>query len=575
MLLHKYLFFLAIGAGKSFCRPASSSSESSLGSPEVSIKNGTVAGVYNEKHHQDFFLGIPYAQPPTGNLRFRKPVPLDTRWDGVRDAAEYGPFCHGHTLNMQSFDQPLVTYPMSEDCLTINVVRPAGITPNASLPVLVWIYGGGFGEGGSGDQRYNMSFLVDTSVENHSPMIMVSFNYRLSGWGFLAGSEIEESGNANAGLHDQRLALAWIQENIGNFGGDPTRVTIQGESAGAASVGFHLIAYGGRDGGLFSAAIAESGGPFGYQSYESSTSREEYYNSVLNVTGCSTANNTLACLRAAPNEALDEIFGHRLWYPTLDGTLIPDLNSKLLRDGHFVKVPLLIGANTNDGSVMVALLSSIGVNSTEGFYAAVEALNNGNPLSNATLQRFDKLYQDIVDQEEESLGPVLPNPGFPYGSLYGKTSLVLGDGLFVAGRRFAAQMWAKFGVHAYSFRFDTVPSGIDPSTLGAAHIQEIAFVFRNTEGVGYQYKPFAAQDAKIRQQLLDLAETMSSAWVSFVTTHSPNNGKGMFGQFTFLSLLGALLTVCRSWIRRTLACILFAGTYQHGFQCNFWQLRGT
>jgi carboxylesterase type B len=150
-------------------------------------------------------------------------------------------------------------YAVSEDCLYINVVRPSGYE-HEKLPVAFWIHGGGFNQGGGVDQRYNASFMVKNSVDIGKPIIQVSINYRLSVWGFLSGSqELVDAGGLNLGLRDQRLALQWVQENIKSFGGDSSQVTIYGESAGGASVGFHLTAYSGRDDKLFRGAIMQSG----------------------------------------------------------------------------------------------------------------------------------------------------------------------------------------------------------------------------------------------------------------------------------------------------------------------------
>ncbi|OJD32085.1 carboxylesterase family protein [Diplodia corticola] len=522
MYFFKCLLAVALWAGFS-----SSLSTSTFNPPDaeptVTVRNGTIEGTYSEAYHQDFFLGIPYALPPTGDRRFRRAAPLTRKWDGIRATQDYGPFCKGYSVGLPAYDQPNITYPMDEDCLTINVVRPAGTGPNDSLPVLVWIYGGGFSEGGSGDQRYNMSFLVNTSVEKNTPILMVSFNYRVSGFGFLAGHAIEAEGNENLGLHDQRMVLAWIQENIHAFGGDPARVTISGESAGAASVGFHLLAYEGRNDSLFSAAISESGGPLFYKAFPSLEIREQQYGATLNATGCAGTNNTLACLRAAPADSFDSVFKQYLWSPMVDGGLIPDFTSKLLHQGKFVKAPLLIGANTNEGTIMVPLFSTIGVNSTAEFHQVIEGINDGRPLPGDTLRRFDELYQEVVSHPKENLGTVSPEPGPPYGSLYGQTSLMIGDVMLAAGRRLAARTWADAGLPAYSYHFDTVPAGINPITLGAAHFQEVAFVFRNTRGTGYESDPFAVQDPELRQKFDGLAELMSSMWVSFVDSHSPNN----------------------------------------------------
>ncbi len=127
----------------------------------------------------------------------------------------------------------------------------------------VWIYGGGFTAGGSADSRYNTSYLVKNSVEMGSPIIAVSINYRLGGWGFLASSEVQDGGASNIGLFDQRLALRWISENINAFGGDPDKITISGESAGGFSVGYHLVGFDGKHDRLFRGAIMQSGTALG------------------------------------------------------------------------------------------------------------------------------------------------------------------------------------------------------------------------------------------------------------------------------------------------------------------------
>ena len=138
-----------------------------------------------------------------------------------------------------------IGYPSSEDCLTLNVIRPSSHSYSSfPLPVAVWFHGGGNFMGGSADKRYNLSFIVQNSVSIGKPMIAVSVNYRLSAWGFLYSDEVAGTGNTNLGLRDQRLSLHWLQENIAAFGGDPKKVTIWGESVGANDVGMHLLAYG-------------------------------------------------------------------------------------------------------------------------------------------------------------------------------------------------------------------------------------------------------------------------------------------------------------------------------------------
>lgn len=243
--------FLCLSAAVSGSTARLSSRQTTNGSsPTVELQNGTYYGQLNTKYEQDIFLGIPYAQPPVGNLRFQSPRPLNTSWDDERNATEYSPQCFGY-----GSDTWVLGNYVSEDCLTINVVRPHGVPEDAKLPVAVWIHGGGLTTGGSSDPRYNLSFIVEQSVKMRTPIIATSINYRLHAWGFLFSSEVEEAGAANLGFRDQRLGLHWVQENIAAFGGDPETVTIWGESAGARSVATQLLAYGGRDDGLFKAAI--------------------------------------------------------------------------------------------------------------------------------------------------------------------------------------------------------------------------------------------------------------------------------------------------------------------------------
>lgn len=184
--------------------------------PQVSVKNGTVEGFHVAAYSQDLFLGIPYAQPPTGPLRYTVPQSLNQSYSSPLEAKAYYPECVGYGGDD-------IGYEVSEDCLALNVIRPAGYE-GQELPVAVWIHGGGLQMGGTADRRYNLSFIVQNSVEIGKPIIGVSIGYRLASWGFLYSQEVQGSGNTNLGLRDQRLALHWIQENIAAFGGDPAKV---------------------------------------------------------------------------------------------------------------------------------------------------------------------------------------------------------------------------------------------------------------------------------------------------------------------------------------------------------------
>ncbi|KAM5347642.1 hypothetical protein ACJ41O_007466 [Fusarium nematophilum] len=408
----------------------------------------------------------------------------------------------------------------------MNIVRPSGRYPSP-LPVLVWIHGGGFQEGGSGDYRYNMSYLVHKSSAMGTPIIGVSFNYRLGAFGFISGQPFRDQKRTNLGVHDQRLALRWVRENIRRFGGDPGRVTIHGESAGALSVGIHLLAHGGRDDGLFQGAIAQSGGPFFHMPFAPEMVQDSQLEALQNATGCS-GGDVVSCLQGVPAMTLRDASRLINWNPIIDQDLLVQLNSAALRDGAFVRVPLLIGANTNEGTPFAPLLSRIGADSAEDAAAALLAFTGPGRLPNETVRRFGELYWDLEPSNVQAeLGTVLSDPGEPYGPFYGVISLLAGDLSMAGGRRIAAEWWARHGVNAYSYRFDTVPAGISPEILGAAHFQEVAFVFGNTKGKGYELDPFNTSTVGERDRLLRLSDLMSRMWISFVNTGSPNHHGGL------------------------------------------------
>ncbi|XPS81050.1 hypothetical protein M3J07_013018 [Ascochyta lentis] len=336
--------------------------------PIARVKNGTIEGLHSTSYNQDFFLGVPFAQPPLGNLRFRQAQSLNTTWEGTRDAKEYATHCVGYGLD-QTF------YQASEDCLYLNVVRPSGYD-NKKLPVAFWIHGGTFTNGGGADQRYNLSFIVEQSVKIGKPIVGVSINYRLSFWGFTSSNELANEGLLNIGLRDQRLALHWVQENIKSFGGDPKKVTVFGESAGAASIGFHLTAYRGRDDHLFRAAILQSGNPIFYSAQRGANASQSAFNTVVSQVGCASSSNKIQCIRETPFAALNATMNGTLsstggFAPVTDGDLIQDYGSSQLSRGEFVKVPIITGTNSDEG----ASFAPYGINTTAQFQAALAASN--------------------------------------------------------------------------------------------------------------------------------------------------------------------------------------------------------
>lgn len=278
---------------------------------------------------------------------------------------------------------------VSEDCLTLNVVRPSG--DHKDLPVAVWIHGGGLFNGGSSDPRYNLSFIVQESTYSRAPIVAVSINYRLQAWGALFSQEVLDAGAANLAYRDQRLALRWVQDNIAAFGGDPTKVTIWGESAGASSVAVQLLAYGGRDDGLFRAAIMQSGGPSGR--YQTAAQAQSSYNNITAAANCTNATDTLDCLRQVPVDVLSSIFNSTAIKSTfrsgagIDGDFLRGQGYDEMRKGNFRQVPLLHGTNRDEGTDFAPK----GINTTAQFQAAVS--------SNATTAAIlSALYPDIPSE---------------------------------------------------------------------------------------------------------------------------------------------------------------------------------
>ncbi|EWC48090.1 hypothetical protein DRE_02669 [Drechslerella stenobrocha 248] len=477
-----------------------------VSSPVVQISNGTVHGKYLRGWNQDAFLKIPYAQPPVGDLRFRPPQYINRNLGAIQ-ATNYGPHCVGYGPDQVGFDT-------SEDCLTINVVRPAGIRPGEKLPVAVWIHGGGFFMGGAASPRYNLTWMVDQSVKLNKRIIGVSMNYRLAGWGFLASREVAGSLNLNNGLKDQRLALHWIQENIAKFGGDPRKVTIFGESAGGASVGFQHIAFNGRDDKLFRGAIMQSGGSVQYQSSQFPTDKavQDNYNRVV------AAADTLQCLRGADRAVLDAVFPTAQFGVVIDGSFVPGFGSEAIKRGRYVRVPTIIGCTSDEG----ASFGQIGANNAQDIANFLGAISTLTPPS---IQRILELYP-----ESASIPPAENFTGQDDGTAqnglqYHRAAAIIGDWFFIANQRLVAQELARQGVPVWSYRFRTRTNGA-PVWRRAGHFQEVAFVFNNVNGEGYDGvfddgNPMGGPHAADYKKLADF---MSRNWVGFVHGLDPRVG---------------------------------------------------
>ncbi|KAM0473866.1 hypothetical protein ACHAPX_007914 [Trichoderma viride] len=202
-------------------------------SPVAHTVNGTYSGLKISSFNQEAFYGIPYAQAPVGDLRLRRSLPYNQSWSGVRNATVRSDSCPGYNgFPLALVGGSLVDgLTLGEDCLTIDIVRPANTNPSDKLPVFTWFYGGGFIAGGSADPKYNLSYIVRNSMDMNKPIIGTIINYRTMCFGFLASKEVLNANVSNLGLFDQRKGLKWIQENIESFGGDPDKVnTFYGRS---------------------------------------------------------------------------------------------------------------------------------------------------------------------------------------------------------------------------------------------------------------------------------------------------------------------------------------------------------
>jgi len=307
----------------------------------VQTANGTVDGRGTQPSGVRIFRGIPFAHPPTGDLRWREPQPVKN-WKGVRQATDFGPRC----MQARIFDDMIFrSNGVSEDCLYLNVWTPAK-SARERLPVLVYFYGGGFVSGDGSEPRYDGESMATKGI------VVVTVNYRLGVFGFMSHPELtkESAHNAsgNYGLLDQNAALQWVQRNIANFGGDPKRVTIAGESAGSISVSAHMVSPLSKN--LIAGAIGESGAITGTLSAVPRAKAEEQGSKFAAGLGA----QSLAALRAIPSQEMLDAASKGGWasvgrFPlTIDGYFLTDEPAAIYVTGKQARVPLLAGWNSEE-----------------------------------------------------------------------------------------------------------------------------------------------------------------------------------------------------------------------------------
>ncbi|KAH9475726.1 Lipase 1 [Psilocybe cubensis] len=401
------------------------------------------------------FLGMPFAAPPVGNLRFAPPHP-PVAFRGVHQATTFGAACFQQAANASVFPGSLVPTiaglistgapnpsVISEDCLFINVVRPVGTQPGKKLPVVFWIYGGGFQNGDT--SLYPGSNIVSRSIALNEPVVYVSANYRLSALGWLASKEVQAAGLGNIGLRDQRFALKWVQKYITAFGGDPRRVTIWGESAGALSVGTHLIINDGNPEGLFHAAVMQSGSPYLMLDI---ADKQPIFDQLVANSGCTGSPDPIACMRAVPFDQFStamnlspNLFSFSslslAWQPTIDGDLIKRDPQISLQKGLYAKVPILSGDCDDEGTFFSFANANITTN--EDFLSYMQSNYFRGILSDEQLAAVGEAYPDDVTQGS----PFDTGTANALTPQYKRLAAIQGDWSFQAPRRFLLETTSK------------------------------------------------------------------------------------------------------------------------------------
>lgn len=479
-------------------------------STTAKVTGGTVQG--SESGKIIAFKGIPYAAPPVGDYRWRSPQPVP-KWQGIKQVDHYAPDC----MQKPFVDDaaPLATLP-AEDCLYLNVIRPAKQS-EAGYPVVVWFYGGGFVNGGASAEVYSGDSFAKQGV------VFVSFNYRLGRFGFFAHpalSTFENDALGNYAIMDQIAALKWVKNNIAEFGGDPNQVTIMGESAGGKSVHAMLQAPGSQ--GLFNKAIVMSGGgrelfnllPLHSDDQQVLSAEQVGINFAAQHQITGSDQSSLKALRELPAQAivgnlnlstLKQENDSLVTYsggPILDGTLITSTNSENLHNGQFSKVPLMVGTTSHD-------------------------------IGNANFASKQALFDSFADNAKQAQVAYDPENNKPLAQLNYQVGQ---DKLMQEPARFTAQRFSKSGQNAYLYRFAYVAQTLN--VKGAAHASEIPYFF-NTVATKYGHVT--------TEQDKQAGKTMHRYVTNFIKTGNPN-GPGLINWQPFQQAPKAILELNNSGI---------------------------
>jgi len=444
-------------------------------SPVVQTETGVVVGKIETLPHGKSvheYLGIPYAEPPIGQLRFAAPKPVKP-WLGTKDATEFGASCPQPFFPISKGTEDIVKAAeviMSEDCLFLNIFVPSTIKADEKMDVMVWIHGGGFAYGTS-------TWYPGGVLAAFNDVIVVSVNYRLGILGFfnIPGTDVK----GNYGILDQALALKWVQANIASFGGDPNRVTIFGESAGGMSVSLHLISPLSK--GLFHRAIMQSGASSSpiYSGKVANTKHLELFAKLVN---CSMDSTLVECVRG---KAVKDILRVQRTFtldnhetrstqdftaPIVDGELVPDLPENLFKTGKFhADVDVIAGLTSNEGALFALIRPPV-------------QLKDGlEPNDFETIVKSQMLYaREKSEIIEDLIVFEYTNHADPGNKIALRQSMMeaFGDSVFDAPIMREAKALAKGGRPPYVYVFDhhTVYSVL-PSWIGVVHAMDVPFVF--------------------------------------------------------------------------------------------------
>ncbi|MDR3754265.1 MAG: carboxylesterase family protein [Terracidiphilus sp.] len=427
------------------------------------------------------FLGIPYAAPPLGDLRWRAPEPA-ARWKGERDATKYGAHCVQTPFEDMSFQDAGA----SEDCLYLNVFTPADAKGSSKLPVMFWIHGGGYFSGSASEPRHNGDFLPGKGV------VLVTINYRLGVFGFLATKELMQEGGGSAGnygLMDMIAALQWVKTNIAKFGGDAQNVTIFGESAGSFAVSTLMASPMAQ--GLFQKAIGESGaaqgeGLGGRAAAQEAPAGDEWAQSL--------GAKSLAALRSIPAETLLQAShksGAPRFSPVVDGKVLTEPVAATYAAGKQAHVPLLAGWNRDEGNMQAAKAMTVAQ------WQSQAAANFGDRAA-----EFLELYPGTDDAQAA-------RSSIDYS---GDTFIAFGTWKWIE----AQVKTGEAPVYRYHFELVAPVSKFDPDAA-AFHSDDIEYVFGALD---------TRPGAVWRDEDRKLSELMMDYWTNFAKTGDPN-GPGL------------------------------------------------